>query len=290
MSKFRHRDEISHFWVRERGINELYSGNMSCYPDKMYSYGTVIARIVPGRKGQEAFLVSSYAYSNTTRRHINSVWSAISRYETVFEVPSVDANHKENIEHYASEIKSYVNRSVRAIKHSDWYITQASKTQKEAKEYIEFFRVKSKLNTMQKRIIYQDLGSEEFLADALEKVKTKKKADLVKAKLANKKAVKRDALNVKKWKALEINYTNFTFDKNIYLRFNPKKDLIQTSRNASMSVKNAKILYLLIKRDKEIKDKEFDGYKVSYNSKKLQIGCHKIEMAEIESLAKKMGW
>lgn len=86
-------------------------------------------------------------------------------------------------------------------------------------------------------------------------------------------------------------YTRNPFKNTVLLRLSKDSESIETSLGANVSIREAKVLYELLKRGSDIK-----GFRIGYytvigkTDTHIQIGCHTIELSEVELLAQKLGW
>lgn len=80
-----------------------------------------------------------------------------------------------------------------------------------------------------------------------------------------------------------------TFNTDLtYLRI--KNEKIETSRNANVSIKSAKLLYSMIKEGMNINGHNIDGYICVGINGTLKIGCHEIPMSEVNRIATQLNW
>ena len=96
---------------------------------------------------------------------------------------------------------------------------------------------------------------------------------------------------LRKWLNCESNIVS-AYDKilkrNIYIsdicRLRINGDNVETTMNAKVSIRAAKILWNMIKSGRDIKGHKIDYYTViSYNGE-LKIGCHNIEKTEVDRI------
>jgi len=102
--------------------------------------------------------------------------------------------------------------------------------------------------------------------------------------------------NLKRWRAFQTNYIT-TADGFDYLRFNQATERIETSQRVEVPVAVGKQFYAVVLSViaqggcKNCPQMLMDRYKVfEINAKFIRVGCHKISLKEIKSLAKKRGW
>ena len=92
-------------WSRQ-DREHAYSGNVSFRDGNLFSYSTQIARILENPK---VALITNYNYSVTTARHKYDARRACCGVDIpVFEVPSIDGDHKENVNYFIDELRQTV--------------------------------------------------------------------------------------------------------------------------------------------------------------------------------------
>lgn len=113
-------------------------GNMSFKDDKVFSYGTMIARKVTVA-GKTAVLVNSMQYSTSTSAHRGAVLCAIKGKFEWFFVPNLYLDHAYNLRHYQMLADDYTGKlaTARTAQKHWWFMIQ--RTEKEQREYRAFF-------------------------------------------------------------------------------------------------------------------------------------------------------
>lgn len=263
----------------------------------IYSYGRhyKIAVIVDNEK--KIALFNSSGYSSSTGKHKSIVRYALNYY-TFFNVPCLDitknkewckASHRENITYYITQIKDLIVLYKRANKLKAMRYEQLTDMQAEYKKYVDYFRIKSLLNTEAKRFYNINLNDMEEQADKLlEEAKHR-------ARIENKRRLKRqkereqeNKHQIESWINGESNNCPYGMDK-VYLRVKDNK--IETSKHATADIKEARILYKRIKQGKDVNGFKIAGYTVIlWDNDILKIGCHSISNEEIKRLAKALKW
>ena len=87
-TSFNTRYEVAHFWAHQLQKEARYSGgNFYFLGRTIYSYGThyPCGCLVYNRKGEQAYILNTDKYSNTTARHMADVRGSIPGYAKVFE-------------------------------------------------------------------------------------------------------------------------------------------------------------------------------------------------------------
>jgi len=166
---------LAHRWA--------YGDEGYCYGHRMYtgsdgvlySYGShyKLAKRTVDKNGNTVFLVNSTGSSVTTARQKRCVMNAV--YGTVFEIPSIDLNHSENISYYCEEITNLLNKAKKARTRHDEYIIDAVRFQDELRLYIDSFKVdKRKLTKANRLLLTANILSEfNTTLDSLNKAKEK---------------------------------------------------------------------------------------------------------------------
>lgn len=116
---FNSRYEVAHLWAHQLQDEARYSGgNFYFDGDTIYSYGSHFpcGRIVHNRNGQQAYILNSNSYSNSTSRHQSETLGSIPGYATIFYTPQCQSPKvvgKLNCD-YTSAVK-YVLRQLQTI-------------------------------------------------------------------------------------------------------------------------------------------------------------------------------
>ena len=107
------------------------------------------------------------------------------------------------------------------------------------------------------------------------------------------------AARLKKQEELKIKINKWRKGRQIYFYSNEipyqllriNDDEIETSSNATVSIKAAKLLYQMIKKGMPVHGHQIGNYTVNgYANDILKIGCHSIHKDEIELLAVQNNW
>lgn len=91
---FNTRYEVAHLWAHQLQEEAWYSGgNFYFWGETIYSYGPhyPCGCLVYNRKGDQAYILNTKKYSNTTTRHMADVRDSIPGYAKVFEVQDCKA-------------------------------------------------------------------------------------------------------------------------------------------------------------------------------------------------------
>ena len=300
--------EVCHFWANQIQDSGKAS-NMFYERDIIYSYGyhfPIAKHIKDG-----LILFTSKDYSVSTSKHQSYTRQAIPYGTTVLTVPNLGrlstsdiSEHKENIKYYDSMLKHNMKKSFRARQNKKYYLNNVIRYIEELKTYLKIFRIKSKLPNRYKTAINIALNMD------LDKIKETVKAEQEQQKKAE---LKRKAEQEKKfiellpkWRNGEINslpYSNRQYLRMTKVGFKGTVDRInspigklyknieiQTSLNVKIDIETFKKYYAILKRGKSLIGEKISHYRVNkQDDKLLTIGCHKIELAEVELIANQLG-
>jgi hypothetical protein len=261
----------------------------------IYSYGGhfPIARI----DGSRVYFTER-TYSNTTAKHKSIVRSAASHLDFIY-VQHVPSDHlppksdayflKRNIDHWVSEIT----------------------------RLMDMFRLHPKRASLLREIVatYRTLSNFIGLMGVIPSTLVEELAEKVMAEImpaleaANKRTVERRSKmqatrgmaftgTLKKWRKGEKDrlHRPHPFDGNLaFLRLNPDLQFVETSKNVRIPINEAGrfyryILNFLEKGSGQPVFKIAGFWVTAIDDDYLTVGCHKIPMAEIDAIAKMMGW
>jgi len=313
--------EIAHLWANQHQDSARNpSDNFYFNGSVIYSYGShfPIAQICTNPKTLEKVcLFTTQTYSNTTSKHISIVSRAnhlpvilmkdlpgTSFIERKF-VKSLTANstpygvgdfHMNNLKQWDYELEACYTKLATARK-KEIYIEKINTIISEIRAYIGFFGISE--NRYIKTLLTErdaEKNKQIILARA-----AKIKAD--KAKQA-KKATKEFNENLAKWRNYEIGdlYKNYALQSQFpydYLRLIRDGENVQTSQNVLIPIDVARAFYHHVTRVISLGGckggncgkKFMHQYEVKeINPTYLHIGCHKIEIDEIETFAASQGW
>lgn len=292
--------EVAHLWAnRMQASGE--SGNMFFNDTTIYSYGHhfAIAKFIK----DDLVLFTTCSYSVSTSKHCSYTRQAIPHDIEVLYVMEPDIRgmhtHIKNIEQYIDEIKFNLKKSVKARTYKESYLRSVIGFKNDLKRYLEIFRVKSKLSSKLRKQVnnYLNMGNEEILQGLEKEIKleTKKaKAQRIKDKIAESERLEKMKIDLKeklaKWRLFD-GYLPYSLTFGLdYLRYNKLEDLIETSQSIKISVDTFILYYKLIKKGVSLIGRKIDHYTVLGQTEELlTIGCHKIQISEIETIAQELG-
>ena len=274
--------EIAHIWANQLEYKGQ-QGNLYYLGKTIYSYGSHFA--IAKHIDYKTILMTNRGYSNSTAKHINLVYRAITHKEIII-CNDPTASNQFNIDAFIGEIRKEAEKLIKAKK-PEKYLLEIEYIKNHLNKYLQYFDLK--LSKQQAEII--DIKSKEDFTQKIEIEKQKKlKAD------------KKEILLGKKLYSIHV----FNFRNNIKNDFTHNEEksiqkyyisvgcpiLFKIKENEIESSKGVKIPFEIAKRyinrfiNSEIKplDKilNYEVNKVEKNL--LVIGCHNIYRTEIDYL------
>lgn len=265
----------------QRTQSEGRSSNVFFEGDKIYSYGHhyLLAEFITA-KGETAILINDKGYSVTTSKHICQIRQATRQYKQFFVMSTDGTKVLEQLETLAKKLQ--------AARKPELYITQAKSLLSSYNDWLQWSGRKYK---EQRQI---NIVSAVFDGGKYPEYMKKREAAIRAAEKRAAKAALKDWTNkIQKFEAYEIDhiYTNFSHRMD-WLRVSQDNTLVETSQGVKIPVKEARVLYLLIKAGKDIKGHEItDGYSkytvISINGT-LKVGCHNIDIKAVNKVGEKI--
>lgn len=262
--------------------------------DDLYSYGHhyIMAR----QLSNGMYLTNADSYSNTTAKHMNNMYSAISHKDSfavnhffTLQDKAVDRNkaHAANLQDKESELKELAVKQKRArVADYSYSINAAIKY---IETYIDTFNVPKSVSS---KFIY--LLSES--ADLIQAIGAKQQAKLDKDRAKDKATFKR---HLKEWRndLKQWPPTNPVSPNEAYLKVNADRQAIETSKGVYIDFEEAKRVYAFYNKTKAWRkngesfriDDRFFLDEIQANGTMI-AGCHTIKGNEIVAIAKQMNW
>lgn len=265
----------------------------------IYSYGYHfgIAHIPTPESNTVYFTMDNY--SNTTAKHINHVWRAVSHMNVIYcplditeyfthGKPTKNAI-KKSLEWFERQIAETASKHINARKYS--YLDSIYTLIKRLQIFAEAFKCKNLLTGKARKAIYNGYNREQtqslyFSPHQIEAHKQRKANEVKRLK-------KREVKQIKAFKAFERDYLNTNAT---YLRLNG--ETIETSKGIKYTnLDEAKVLFTIARTCKQM-GKPFEKHlqimqytlnKVTENGT-IKIGCHTIPYKETETIAQKLKW
>jgi hypothetical protein len=266
--------EVAHLFANQLQSEATTQGRNFYFNGKsIYSYGShfCIAKFVDN----ETLLFTENSYSNTTAKHINHVWHAIS-HKTKIHCYNPTGTHEENFNYWLNEAEYNIKKLSNARKPEN-YILELQRIKKKANKYANYFGIETP-----KPLEY--LLSITDKAETKEYLETKQKLIEAEAKAKELQLKKEHAKSLKKWRAFEVSnlYQRDGFD---YLRKDSEN--FQTSQGVKIPLAIGLRFYNnIVNKTIKAGDKFLDYTISEVNNKLIKIGCHTITLKEINSIVK----
>lgn len=240
------------------------SCNMFFYDNRIYSYGYhyLLGEFIDNN----TILINNKGYSNTTSKHIALITNA-TRDKKQYFTEQVDTKR------VYENIYNWINKLPRASKNKDFYISQIDYTFKKYFEFLDYTKKPIHENTFEHSKIL-DIKKEFYsnLDNLQETIKEQQRK-------AKEKAKKEIEQKLKDWKSLEINYFRNNTGKD-YLRLNG--EFIETSQSVKIPINEAKRLLKLIDSKNIVGQRVDERFIVKSFGSILRVGCHNIDIKEID--------
>lgn len=225
----------------------------------------------------KAILINDSGYSSTTAKHIHIVTMATSQYKQFFYT-------KVNLDHIHSHVTGYLLPKLSNARKPELYLGPILSLWTSLNEYYKYMKVRNKKDPKYlelKRIVNTINKDKSNFTGNLQALQKRKAA-------AEK---KRNVKNLKKQLKKFYNYESYNFHNCglfDFVRISQDKTQIETSQNVKIDIKEAKILYLMIQANKDIKGHKIGYYTVISKNGTLKIGCHNIDMSSIHKTGKEL--
>ena len=265
----------------------------------IYSYGYRfgIAHIPNAQSNTVYFTMASY--SNTTAKHINHVWRAVSHMNIIycplditeyFMFGKLNKNGiKRSLKWFEREIAETASKHINARKYS--YLPELVSLLSNLETFVNAFKCKNLLTGKARKAIYNGYNTEQiealyFSPYQIEAHKQRKANEAERKK-------KREAKQIKAFKAFECDYLNTNAT---YLRLNG--ETIETSRGVKLNdMKQAQTLFNIAQTckqmgkpfEKHLRVMQYTLNKITENGT-IKIGCHTIPYKETQTIAKELKW
>lgn len=294
--------ELAHIWAKQsqsQGRNPAH--NVFFEGPKIYSYGYhfCMGNIVkPG-----IVLINDHNYSKTTAKHLHAVRYAVNHMECI-EVRKPDGSLVDNLKGFIDDIKQNIDK-ITNIRTRQATKDQAKGNLSNVVTRVERYLEATGLNVKKRLLSGDEKTRTEFILyfeaakdlQALPALQTKlhklAKAEARKEEKKKAQLLSDAIIELKAWRAHRGNrFHNFRhIDKlPVYLRTSEDKGEIETSKGARISYKSGKLLYAAMQAGKDVIGYDLEGYTIISLNGVLKVGCHEIDIKEIERFAKKEGW
>ena len=274
---FTNSQDVIHLFI-QRSQSEAHCSNVFFETNRIYSYGHhyLLAEFIKNKDGNEAILINDSGYSVTTSNHIREITQASRQYKQFFELQTNPQKVLNQLELLADKLSN--------ARKPELYINPAEYLFNKFDEFQAWNgETNDKVNLLKINEVIKVFRGADYL-DYLNK-----KADLIKQaeKLRIKEVKKAFKKELKEFFDYKRNYIYNSIGED-YLRISQDGQSIETSQRVIVPIKEAKILYLLIKNGKDIKGHQIGNYTVIGLNGVLKIGCHKINLKNMTEIGEKI--
>ena len=293
---FRNHSEVCHIWAQQTQ-NEGKASRIFFDGPTIYSYGRhfPMARFVD----KNTVLFTTNSYSVSTAKHKRYARQAIPDNVRVFDVHHIESNHDAaNVAIMLGEIKTYQQQAIKATKNGDMIRGYALSRVKDMREYIGRFKVKI-LEQALKKEVSKYLQLDIFSPAEIVKIKQANMAEKKRKADETRQREKDAAVKIEHWKAGGDVQLPYNIGR-VFLRV--EKEEIVTSKGARIPLAIGKRLWERVCSPDSINTNpntdapkvagmNLGNYRInSWDGTTLTAGCHKIELVEMQRLAKILGW
>lgn len=285
---FSNHDEVAHIWAQQsqkegRAARIFFDGAT------IYSYGRhfPVARFVD----KNTVLFTTQGYSVSTGKHKSLISRAIPSNVEIFYVHEVDKEDQSgNVGHWIDNLfdqSEVLRKGIKAKREER--IAGIESGVNRLKAFMVRFKAKiPKESRLRWELIksggyaskeeykkFLDRQTEIYARLEEERIQAQHRADAEKLE------------KILEWKSGADIQPPHTED--IHLRV--KGEEVETSWGARIPLKVAKKFWTMLKSEKNVGDFNFGHYQAtSFNGNVLQVGCHKIEVMEMQRLSNVLGW
>lgn len=272
--------ELCHKWANmEQESGRTSTGSLFFNRSTIYSYGDhfAIAKHIVNEQGQRAILFTLRGYSNTTAKHISSVWMSCKN-DNIIHCAYPNGKHEDNFKYWEQEAEHDGASKLAKARKPEKYLNILSNIETKANNYASYFGIELP-ETLKALLAIKD--KTEFLAFA------DKKAEFIKAERKRNQAEQKRKFkeDVKKWFNCETSrlYTTYKYD---FLRINENR--IETTQAVQIPLELGKRLYQSIKNGSlNVGDKVLN-YSVNEIGKEIKIGCHTFKQSYLLKFGSKL--
>lgn len=258
--------ELCHKWANmEQESGRTSTGSLFFNGSTIYSYGDhfAIAKHIVNEQGQRAVLFTERRYSNTTAKHISSVYMSCKNDNLIYCANPI-GSHEINFKHWEQSAEHDGASKLSKARKPEKYLAVLADIERTANIYASFFGIELP-ETLKALLAIKD--KTEFLAFA------DKKAEFTKAENKRQEAEQKKKFikDLQNWLCFETSriYTTYKYD---FLRINENR--IETTQGVQIPLELGKRLYQSIKNGSlNVGDKVLN-YSVNEIGKEIKIGCH----------------
>lgn len=301
MKKAKNHQEAAHQWA-SRSIESGGVGNVTFNGNAILSFHWWA---MASFYGKNTVFIRNWRYSSFTSRHMNYVERAIPEYYNKIYCKSIPSNgiswqgeHETNIQDYLSTIKDSFSSFSRAYKYKQWQFNINQDAFNGLNEYAKVFKLKTRFKKQINEAKIFDLNQAEYTEIlAMQAEKEREREEMREAKRQARLIEIEAEINEmeQNWVMGLSDKTNFSDSIIGYVSFKEtrlriKGEEVQTSRNANVPIREAKILWSRIKAGKDIKGFKIGYYTVISINGTLKIGCHEISREELDRFIEFYNW
>jgi len=249
----------------EQESGRTSTGTLFFNRNTIYSYGDhfAIAKHIVNEQGQRAVLFTLRRYSNTTAKHISSVYMSCKNDNLIYCANPI-GSHEINFKYWEQSAEHDGANKLAKARKPEKYLAVLADIERTANIYASFFGIQLP-ETLKALLSIKD--KTEFLAFA------DKKAEFIKAERKIKEAEQKKKFkeDIKKWFNCETSrlYTTYKYD---FLRI--KDNRIETTQAVQIPLELGKRLYQSIKNGSLSVGDKFLNYSINEVGKEIKIGCH----------------
>ena len=262
--------EIVHaFNLQDQSNGRTSNGSMYFTDNKIYSYGShyLLGEFID----KETIIINNKGYSVTTSRHIGLLTNA-TRDKRQFFKTDIEP------EIVIDELKNLFKLLSRTRLKADYYTNTINNLFKNYFAYVDFKKPKKSKEHRQIVKLYKEFT--ESAENLLEVVKEQNKKD-------KEKKLKEVKKKLKKWRTFETNWLSNQTGKD-FLRIDKTNNIIETSQGVKIPIEEGKRLLKLIDLKKIVGARIDNKYIVNAFNGLLKVGCHNIELKEINNIKKQL--
>lgn len=289
MKKVVSTEQVAHLWANQLQTEATNSGrNLYFKEDTIYSYGNHFP-IAKHTGLNDTILFTTRDYSNTTAKQKHVVSLASNHLKKIY-CHNPEGTHEENFNQYETQAENIAHK-----------LTKAKKPEIYLNQLLDLFE------TVQKYATFLDINIPSGLLDILNIATTTQAKELIESKKIEREETEKRKQEQQAKKLIQdlIDWRNFEKESlhnnsgRDYLRYNKETNRIETSQGIEIPVKIAKTFYnlLIVKlmaggciNCEGCNTKILDYELKEVNKEFIQVGCHKIEWNEINTIAKSLKW
>ena len=272
--------ELCHKWANmEQSSGRTSTGTMFFNNSTIYSYGDhfAIAKHIVNEQGQRAVLFTLRSYSNTTAKHISSVWMSCKN-DNIIHCANPIGTHEFNFKYWEQMAEHDGASKLAKARKPEKYLAILSNIDRLANIYASFWGIEIP-ETLKALLSIKD--KIEFLAFADKKAEYKK-AEQIKELKEQKQRFKEQ---INKWLNGETDrlYTKYKLD---FLRINQNR--VETTQAVQIPLEIAKRLYISIKEGTIKQGDKILNYSVDEIGAQIKIGCHTFKRSYLLQFGSKL--